>query len=175
MQDPKSVTNLRQGDIGTLKRLFKSNHAGLYPLAFRLTRDAGTADEIIRASFEGLWADRAKLDPLEVIFNRLLSYVFERASAYRSANNITGIESGARTTAGEEIEEKLGKLPEEQRLMYLLRVVDGYSVRELSRAFGSPEKQVEELVGTAMVALDNQFEEDLRKSTGSPASSDLWQ
>ena len=158
MQDPRSVTRLRQGDIGTLKRLFKSNHNGLYPFVYRLARNGDAADEIIRSAFKKLWADRKELEKLEVLFLRLLGYAHTFAMEYRTANNVTGIESSPRTSRGEEVASLLSRLPEEEHLVYLLHIVDGYSIRELSEAFHSTEDHMREVVGSALVALDKEFE-----------------
>jgi len=174
MQDPRLVTRLRQGDIGALKRLFKSNHTVLYPLVYRLTRSRDAADAIIRSAFRQLWTDRKELEPLEVLFLRLLGYAYAFATEYRSANNITGIESGARTSAGEEIASQLSKLPEEERLVYLLHIVDGYSIRELSKAFDTTEDHIREVVGSALVALNREFETEREGPVESSSPGQLW-
>lgn len=162
MQDPRSVTRLRQGDIGTLKRVFKSNHNALYPFVYRLTRDRNATDEIIRSAFKQLWADRKELEQFGVLFHRLLSYAHAFATEYRTANNITGIETSARTSEGEKVSALLSRFPEEERLVYLLHIVDGYSVRELSEALGSTEDHIREVVGSALVALDKEFDTALK-------------
>jgi RNA polymerase sigma-70 factor (ECF subfamily) len=173
MQDPKSVERLRHGDVATLKRLFKANHAKLYPLVFRLTRDRQVTDEIIRDAFKKLWADRKEIEPLETIFLRLIKYCSDFAQAYRNEHGIAGIEGGARTDAGQNLIRQLDKLPENTRLDYLLHVVDGYSVREISRAFGKSEDETKESIGRALVLLDREFEGALDRQIES-TDGDLW-
>lgn len=173
MQDPKSVEKLRHGDVATLKRLFKANHAKLYPLVFRLTRDRRAADEIIRDAFKRLWTNRKDIEPLETIFLRLISYSSELSDAYRREHGVTGIEGGARTDAGQEIVGQLTKLPENVRLIYLLHVVDGYSVREIARAFGKSDEETRETIGQALILLDREFEGVLDREVES-TDGDLW-
>lgn len=175
MQDPKSVSRLRQGDIATLKRLFKSNHSGLYALVFRLTQDREATDTVIRSAFSQLWSDRKELDPLEVIFLRLIRYGYVLSMEYRKKNDVVGLASGARTEAGEEIARRLSALPEENRLVYLLHIVDGYSIRELASAFDGTEASVRDVLGSALVLLDEEFDKELQTPLGQSSSDSLWQ
>lgn len=173
MQDPKSVERLRRGDGATLKRLFKANYASLYPLVHRMTRSRKASEQVIHDTFKRLWAHRKELDPFETVFLRLLSYAHDLAVKYRTDNQVTGIESGARSSRGEEIAGQLEVIPERDRLMYLLHIIDGYSARELARAFDMTEDEVRESVGAALVALDEEFEKRLEHLESS-GSDQIW-
>ena len=173
MQDPQSVDRLRRGDGSTLKRLFKANHARLYPLAVRLTRDNDAADEVIRAAFRKLWSVRKELDRFETIDGRLIRYVYEFATDYRTEHGITGIESVGRSEDADLVVAQLNGIEERERLVYLLRIVDGYSVRELSRAFEIDEEVVQQAIGSAMVMLNREFDRD-QDSPEEPTPSTIW-
>ncbi|MGA7306381.1 MAG: hypothetical protein WBW88_15995 [Rhodothermales bacterium] len=153
MQDPRSVERLRHGDVATLKRLFKANYAKLYPMAFRLTQDREAAGSVIRAAFKGLWADRAELDVFEPLDMKLVERTYAEAVAYRTENGVTGFTaSGLRTDQSVPVPE-IEEIADEDRLKYLLFVVDGYSFRELARAFGSSIEDVQVSVGRALTML----------------------
>lgn len=153
MQDPRSVERLRHGDVVTLKRLFKANYAKLYPMAFRLTQDREVAGNVIRAAFKGLWADRAELDVFEPLDMKLVERTYAEAMAYRTENGVTGFAaSGLRTGQSIPVPE-IEEIADEDQLKYLLFVVDGYSFRELARAFDSSIEDVQVSVGRALTRL----------------------
>jgi DNA-directed RNA polymerase specialized sigma24 family protein len=170
MQDPSSVSRIRRGDGGTLKRLFKANHPRLYAVAYRLTQDADAADQVVRGAFLRLWKKRDELEPLDVLFLRLVDYTHELALEYRVEHNVTGLECESSGGDGEMIVQQINGLPEEERLTYLLHIADGYTIRELSRAFRKSENDIREIVGRALVGLDTEFEADVAGRSGSSDS-----
>lgn len=174
MQDPTSVEKLRRGEAATLKRLFKSDHAKLYPLVFRLTRDQDAANDVIKRAFLQLWEDRQELDALEVLFLRLVGYARGLANEFRAENDVRGIESSARTSAGDAAAERLATLPEREHLLYVLHTVDGYSIRELSKAFDQSEADVRAIIGKAMVMVDETFERGNGSSASPTTQSDVF-
>ncbi len=177
MQDPRSIERLRRGDGSTLKRLFKANYAKLFPLALRLTRDEAATREMIRASFKQLWDERKELGRFEVIGLRLLRHTFEQSMEFRRVHVITGVEFHSRMGDDGDVEAILSDIGERERLIYLLHLVDGYSTRELAKAFDVEEEEILEAVGQALMALDERLENRDQPSTQPPtagASSTLW-
>ena len=154
MQDPRSVDKLRHGDVTTLKSLFKANYAKLYPMAFRLTRDRAAAGLVIRNAFKQLWSERADLDRFESVDTRLVRHTYLEAVRYREENEITGfsVNSDPERT-GEDGVAELADIPDDDQLKYLLFVVDGYSFRELARAFDVSEEDIQLSVGRALTKL----------------------
>ena len=161
MQDPRSVERLRHGDIATLKRLFKANYAKLYPLAFRLTKNRDAAGIVIRQTFRRLWESRDDLDVFEPLDLRLVHDTYAEAMAYREENGVTGF-----AIDPERVKEN-GSLAEtedidaDDRLNYVLFVVDGYSFRELARARESAIEDVQLSVGRALTVLKERKESSL--------------
>lgn len=153
MQDPRSVERLRNGDVATLKRLFKANYAKLYPMAFRLTQSRDAAGDVIRAAFRGLWGDRAELDVFEPLDAKLVQRTYANAIAYRKEHDVRGFSGSSPLADKNGSVPELEHIPEEDRLPYLLFVVDGYSFRELARAFGTTVEAVQVSVGRAMASL----------------------
>lgn len=153
MQDPRSVERLRRGDVSTLKRLFKANHAKLYPLAYRLTRSREGAGLVIRKSFARLWDERAQLDVFEPLDIRLVQRVYAEALEYRAENGITGFAVEPERLHGNGRGAEVDLIPPDDRLNYLLFIVDGYSFRELALAFGSSVEDIQLSIGRALTAL----------------------
>jgi DNA-directed RNA polymerase specialized sigma24 family protein len=174
MQDPRSVERLRRGDVSALKRVFKSNHSKLYPLVFRLAHDQEATDHLIREAFRRLWSDRRDLHPFEVLELRLMAYAKELATEYGSEHGKDGIAYSIRHPKDESVVNVLEKLPERERLFYVLSVVDGYSARELASAFDLQVEEVRELVGAALLKLDEILGADSQPSTEAPPSEGLW-
>lgn len=154
MQDPRSVERLRHGDVATLKRLFKANHAKLYPMAYRLTKSREAAGEVIRRAFRRLWEERADLDAFEPLDLRLVQGTYDEALAYRDERGVTGF-----TVTPDRLHNQNGNVAEiehidaEDLLNYLFFIVDGYSFRELARARGLAAEEVQLSVGRALAAL----------------------
>ena len=161
MQDPRTVQRLRKGDGNVLKRLFKTHFGDLYPMAFRLTHTEEAAGEVIRAAFTTLWNQRDTLDPFEPLSQILTKYVYEAANAYRHANGLVGIASvDAESDPDPSVARCLDRLDERQRLVYMLCVVDGYSFKNLARAFDTTKVAVQEEVGEVLIALDTILQEE---------------
>lgn len=160
MQDPRSVERLRHGDVATLKRLFKANHAKLYPMAYRLTRSREGAGEVIRRAFRRLWEDRSKLDVFEPVYSRLVNGTFAEAMAYRDENGITGFAVSPDRLQGKEplIPPEIDNIDAADQLNYLLFVVDGYSFRELARARKSTVEEIQLSIGRALASLQESVE-----------------
>lgn len=154
MQDPRTVEKLRRGDVATLKRLFKSNHAKLYPMAYRLTRSRDAAGATIRKVFSRLWEDREELDVFEPLDVGLVQRTYAEAMAYRAEHAVDGFEmTSHRVPEGSEIATELDKIPAQDLLGYLLFTVDGYTFRELAVSFGVSIDDVKLSIGRAMVTL----------------------
>lgn len=153
MQDPRSVEKLRQGDAATLKRLFKANYAKLFPMAFRLTCSRESAGDVIRSAFKRLWETRRDLDVFEQIDLRLVRNTYAEAIAYREANGVTGYATGGVEGKSADALAELAAIPAEDRLNYLLFVIDGYSFKELARAYDTSVEEVQLSVGRALVSL----------------------
>jgi DNA-directed RNA polymerase specialized sigma24 family protein len=156
MQDPRSVERLRHGDVATLKRLFKANHAKLFPMAYRLTGDRDASENVIREAFRRLWEERADLDVFEPLDLRLVERTFDAATAYRNGNGITGFALKPDRGIQDDALPELQNIADEDLLNYLLFVVDGYSFRELARATGSKIEEVQASVGRALVSLQEE-------------------
>lgn len=160
MQDPRSVERLRHGDVATLKRLFKANHAKLYPLAYRLTKSREAAGDVIRRAFRGLWEERTDLDVFEPLGLRLVQRTYTEAMAYRGEQNITDFAvASERYNGNDGVLTEIESIDSEDRLSYLLFVVDGYSFRELAKAMDKSVEEVQLSVGRALASLQEVPEE----------------
>ena len=153
MQDPRSVEKLRQGDAVTLKRLFKANYAKLYPMAFRLTCSREAAGEVIRLAFKRLWESRRDLDVFEQIDLRLVRYTYAEAVTYRDANGVTAYATGGAEGKFDEVLSELSQIPPGDLLNYLLFVIDGYTFKELARAYETNVEEIQLSVGRALASL----------------------
>jgi DNA-directed RNA polymerase specialized sigma24 family protein len=153
MQDPRSVERLRNGDVASLKRLFKANHAKLYPLAYRLTKNRDAAGLVIRQAFQRLWEGRDDLDVFEPLDLRLVHDTYVEAMAYRKDNGVTGFAIDPERVKSNGSLSEIEGIDADDSLNYMLYVVDGYSFRELARAHESSVEDVQLSVGRALTAL----------------------
>jgi len=136
-----------------LKRLFKANYAKLYPMAYRLTQSREAAGDVIRMAFKGLWSDRAELDAFEPLDVKLVQRTYANAIAYRKQHGVTGYSGSSPLAESTGSVPELQAIDEDDRLKDLLFAVDGYSFRELARAFASTVEEMQLAVGRALACL----------------------
>ena len=124
---------------------------GLYRFVLKNIKDKDKAKDIIQDTYEKLWI---KVET--VTYEKVKSYVFSTAyhtmiDVIRKETRITGFDevntdkyshSEQYSDLNEVLHEAIGKLPEVQRSVILLRDYEGYSYQEISEITGLSEPQV---------------------------------
>lgn len=148
---------IRAGDSGALALLYDQAGGQAYGLAFRILRDAGSAEDAVQEAFLSLWRHASRLDGTR---GRLVSYLLTlvhhkaidlaRMRAGRAARDsgMDPADSGAAeadfvtdvmaAADGEVLRVALRRLPHEQRRPIELAYFEGLTCPEIADVEGAP-------------------------------------
>ena len=137
----------------------------VYRFVLKNLRDVEAARDVVQESFEKMWVKAANID-----HEKARSYLFttayhEMIDHIRKEKRLTGCEGSLDATGdpadgqysdlSEVLGEALGRLPDDQRSVLLLRDYEGYSYREIGEITGLNEPQVKVYIYRARMFLKN--------------------
>ncbi|MBK6282252.1 MAG: RNA polymerase sigma factor [Draconibacterium sp.] len=134
----------------------------VYRFILKSIRDIHKAEDIVQDSYEKLWKNAEN-----VSFEKVKSYLFttayhtmidvirkEKRSSYTEETKLPEqSHENNYTDLGEILKEAVGKLPEVQRMVLLLRDYEGYSYEEIGEMANLNESQVKVYIYRARVFL----------------------
>ena len=134
----------------------------LYRFVLKNLKHDAMASDIIQDTFEKLWMKIEEVSALKVksylfttAYHTMIDYIRkESRNTVVDPVTITG-ESGTEyySDLGEVLERAVGKLPEDQKAVVMLRDYEGYSYREIAEITGLSESQVKVYIYRARVFL----------------------
>ena len=181
--DRETMERLAGGDLGALERLYEQYGAMSFSIAYRITGDRASAEDVVQEAFLGAWRNAAGYaDARGSVRAWLLSIVHHRAidaiRRRRPASELPAEEEGARTPSAltlpdvwgevsgrldrETVAAALAVLPEAQREAVELAYFSGLTQVEIAARTGVPLGTVKGRVRLALVTLR-------RELTGSEA------
>jgi RNA polymerase sigma-70 factor, ECF subfamily len=193
--DASLVRQAQAGDLGAFEALASRHERAVYSLAWRLLQNEHDAQDLTQQTFLsalehlGEFRQEARFSTwllriathaaLKVIRKRRtvemvsLEEAAEPRDGYEDVRHPEYIadwsqspaELAARNETRRLTEEALGRLDEKHRLVFLLRDVEGFSIKETAEALGLSEANVKVRLLRARLAL----REDLTRAFGDPA------
>ncbi|HSV56133.1 MAG TPA: RNA polymerase sigma factor [Magnetospirillaceae bacterium] len=159
--------------------LYESAFSLLYRIAYRISGSEEAAQDIVHDSFERLMEKRipfptqddAKFWLIRVVKNNALNWAkrkgregraYERYFRETDEATFSAEDETFRRFAAEELKEKLGKLPENFRMVLILKEYGLLNYKEIGRVLGISEGNVKVRVFRAREALLSLFQEDNR-------------
>lgn len=145
LPDSSLLDRLRRGESAALTETYHRHAAELLALACRLTGSTADAQDIVQDLFVGLpdalarYEERGQFRPwlrrltVRLALMRLRSTRRRRETDLDAAQN-TGPERD--TGRGLDVWQGLARLPEEQRCIVILKLVEGYSHEEIAQLLG---------------------------------------
>jgi len=138
----------------------------------RVDADAGLAEELTQQTFTEAVASKAsfagRAEPttwvIAIARHRLADHYRRhyrdqhRQAALIERANVGGRDAWQRAEAFADVRHALSALPGEQRVAFVLRVVDGLSVREVATTIGRSEDATESLLRRARISFDHLLE-----------------
>jgi RNA polymerase sigma-70 factor (ECF subfamily) len=167
---PELVLALRQGEEQALSQLYDRYGGAVYNLAYRITHDAGSAEEICLDAFLHVWRQAARFDQnhgsvSSWLFTVARSRAIDRVRAAGAAKR-TEVEDGAPMSAVEQPDEladlaqrrqivraAMAELPGPQRKALELAYYEGLSHSQIAARLGEPLGTVKTRIRQAMTAL----------------------
>ena len=156
------VQSARRGDYNAFGRLYREHARSVYALAWRLTGDAGTAEDIVQETFLRMFRFIGGLRPgmpvrpwLRQVAARLAVDRLRRT--WRDLPDgdagVSGIEPGAGPDTYSEALGLLQHLSPLARSVVWLNQMEGWSHQELAQRFGRSESWSKSLVSRSLARL----------------------
>jgi RNA polymerase sigma-70 factor, ECF subfamily len=154
------IENAKQGNNAAIEQLFQMNLGKIYAVALRLTANKSIADTITRETFIEAWkkihlvrSDASFLkwliaitvyQTLEVIRNK-------KPKVTINHNELWELESK------DELDKYILALPDQERMIFVLNKIEGYSIEEISDMMGVRKDQVSTHLLIAQTKLIESF------------------
>lgn len=155
--DRETMERLANGDLGALDRLYEHYGAMSYSIAYRITGNSATAEDVVQEAFLGAWRNAARYaDARGTVRTWLLSIVHHRAidavRRRRPTTELPEIETGlpavltmpdtweevAEGLDREAIQFALGRISDVQREAIELAYFSGLTQTEIAERTGVP-------------------------------------
>lgn len=136
---------------------------GIFRFILKNLRDRDRAQDVVQETFEKLWVkvntvpfEKAKSYLFTAAYHTMIDFI-RKDKRLETGHNLTVKEAGSYQMSSPDLkkllEEALGKLPEIQRLVILLRDYEGYAYDEIGEITGLNESQVKVYIYRARLAM----------------------
>ncbi|HMB71240.1 MAG TPA: sigma-70 family RNA polymerase sigma factor [bacterium] len=168
--DREWILRARRGDREAFGRLVRCYQRRIHGLGVRLLRDRDEADDLVQETFVRAWRALGRFDPerpflpwlIRIATNRAMSLleIRRRRPTEELGDSIPDSgpspqEEAERKRLHREVRREVDCLPEDQRVVLILRASEDLSYREIAEVLGVP-------IGTVMSRL-SRARETLRK------------
>lgn len=146
----------------------------LYRFALRYTGDIMSSEDAVQDSFLQLWERHSELDATRVkgyllkgLYRRLVDAhrreLVDRKARAEMAHGQQSYEQHHTFELRDTMQQALSRLPEQQRMLILLRDIEGYTYSEMATLCNLDEQQVGVYLFRARKALKNLLQYELGK------------
>jgi RNA polymerase sigma-70 factor, ECF subfamily len=180
LSDKQLVENFLEGDDSAFPHLVKRYLKPIYNFLYQLAGDSSALDDLAQETFIKVWKNISRFDqsrsfkvwifaiakntaydylkkkktiPFSVFTNEKGNNKLEKINA----NEILPDELLEREDFAKELEEKLKKIPEQYRIILLMRYKDDFSLQEIAEIFKKPYNTIKSQHQRALAALKMAF------------------
>lgn len=159
-------------DAESFKRMFLPCHAKLYGVAYRLLENAEDAEDLIQEAYLKLWSKREELtlisnpEAFAVTLVKNMCFDLLRSGKYLSdrqhlplteAQNALPADGREAKDDAQLVRMLIARLPQQQRMVMMLRDVKGCSYEEVERLTGLNAVNVRVLLSRARKKIREEF------------------
>lgn len=159
-------------DAESFKRMFLPCHAKLYGVAYRLLENAEDAEDLIQEAYLKLWSKREELtlisnpEAFAVTLVKNMCFDLLRSGKYLSdrqhlpltdAQNALSADGREAKDDAQLVRTLIARLPQQQRMVMMLRDVKGCSYEEVERLTGLNAVNVRVLLSRARKKIREEF------------------
>ncbi len=150
------IENAKQGNNAAIEQLFQMNLGKIYAFALRLTANKSLAESITKETFIEAWK-KMNLVRSDASFLKWLSAitVYQTIDSLRTKKNKTKIDHYElrELESKDELDKHIFDLPDQDRMIFVLNRIEGYTVEEISDMMGIKKDQVTVHLGGALSKL----------------------
>ncbi len=152
------IENAKQGNNAAIEQLFQMNLGKIYAFALRLTANKSLAETITKDTFIEAWkkinlvrSDSSLLKWLSAIT------VYQALDSLRSANKKPKQDKGdlRELESKDELDKYILALPDQERMIFVLNKIEGYTIEEISDMMGIKKDQVKVHLNIAISKLQD--------------------
>lgn len=172
------LIGLKSGDRSAFSTIFLAYYKDLVMFAYRWTRNADDAEEIVQDVFVKLWEDHETINITVSLKSYLLKTILNRCINLHKHNKVRDLHHSYVLSLQDnfdldtenyitysELREKLQKalevLPEEISMVFIMNRFKGLKYHEIARILGVSVRTIEVRMGKALHLLRNYFKEFL--------------
>ncbi|MBE0552023.1 MAG: sigma-70 family RNA polymerase sigma factor [Ignavibacterium sp.] len=150
------IENAKQGNNAAIEQLFQMNLGKIYAFALRLTANKSLAETITKETFIEAWK-KMNLVRSDASFLKWLSAitVYQTMDSLRSKKNKTKVDHNElrELESKDELDKHIFELPDQERMIFVLNKIEGYTIEEISDMMGIKKDQVTVHLGIALSKL----------------------
>ena len=150
------IENAKQGNNAAIEQLFQMNLGKIYAFALRLTANKSLAESITKETFIEAWK-KMNLVRSDASFLKWLSAitVYQTIDSLRTRKNKTKIDHYElrELESKDELDKHIFELPDQERMIFVLNRIEGYTIEEISDMMGIKKDQVTVHLGAALSKL----------------------
>ena len=168
---------IKNGDEKAFRTVFYDNYSSLVHFAMRFLGDQAAAEDVVQDVFAKIWDGRSRLEDVHAVEaylrqsvrNTSLNYLRKQRRLSFTENQLDDVDQTSSIVdqlAGAELEERfkqaLTTLPEGCRTIFLLKRMDGLSLKEIASKLAISTKTVENQITKARKLLAIQLQDYLK-------------
>ncbi|MBE0538163.1 MAG: sigma-70 family RNA polymerase sigma factor [Ignavibacterium sp.] len=150
------IENAKQGNNAAIEQLFQMNLGKIYAFALRLTANKTLAETITKQTFIEAWK-KMNLVRTDASFLKWLSAitVYQTIDTLRSKKQKTKIDHSElkELESKDELDKHILELPDQERMIFVLNKIEGYTIEEISDLMGIKKDQVKNHLELAIQKL----------------------
>lgn len=139
------IENAKQGNNAAIEQLFQMNLGKIYAFAIRLTANKSLAESITRETFIEAWK-KMNLVRSDASFLKWLSAI----TVYKTIDSLRSSKGKSKTNHSElreleskdELDKYILDLPDQERMIFVLNKIEGYTIEEISDMMGIKKDRV---------------------------------
>ncbi|RPI59559.1 MAG: RNA polymerase sigma factor, partial [Ignavibacteriales bacterium] len=139
------IENAKQGNNAAIEQLFQMNLGKIYAFALRLTASKSLAETITKETFIEAWK-KINLVRSDASFLKWLSAitVYQTIDSLRSKKQKTKTDHNElrELESKDELDKYILDLPDQERMIFVLNRIEGYTIEEISDMMGIKKDQV---------------------------------
>ncbi|MBK7498920.1 MAG: RNA polymerase sigma factor [Ignavibacteriales bacterium] len=152
------IENAKQGNNAAIEQLFQMNLGKIYAFALRLTANKSLAETITKETFIEAWK-KINLVRSDASFLKWLSAitVYQTIDSLRSKKQKTKTDHNElrELESKDELDKYILDLPDQERMIFVLNRIEGYTIEEISDMMGIKKDQVSVHLDIAITKLVN--------------------
>jgi RNA polymerase sigma-70 factor, ECF subfamily len=150
------IENAKQGNNAAIEQLFQMNLGKIYAFALRLTANKSLAETITKETFIEAWK-KINLVRSDASFLKWLSAI----TVYQTIDSLRSKKQKTKTDhyelreleSKDELDKYILDLPDQERMIFVLNRIEGYTIEEISDMMGIKKDQVSVHLDIAITKL----------------------